>query len=739
MSKFAMVIESHGPKRVAFGPFEVNTATGELTKNGVRIRLAGQPLQVLQVLLSRPGEVVSSDELRRKLWGDGTFVDFEHGLHAAINKLRRALSDSADNARYIETVAGVGYRFIGPIAPEAPKKAPKKQTTLWLWLYCAVACLASFAIGRWSQRPPAAAKVDWKFTRLTSSAHLADSPALSPDGRLVAYSSDEDPSGGRDIYIKHVAGGAAIRLTFDGEGNTTPSFSPDGAKIVFRSNRNGGGVYEIPALGGAARLVAHHGLNPRYSPDGTRVAFWIGGEGLATAVPGGGAVWVVPVAGGEPERVAADLTAARYPIWSPDGKRLLMVGYASKKAYDLSALDWWLAPLSGQTAVKTGVYEAASRTGIVDSDPFGNVMLPGPIANAPIPYCWPAGNNVVFSTQKGDTQSIWEIALSTRTGKLEGDFRRLTVGAGSEAQLSCSSTNELAFAHLEEQTGFWALPMDLNRSVALGPPEPLVESPRWEEYPALSADGQHLAFTAYQFGNDNIWLRDLRNGEETRLASSPFRQRYPIMDAAGRLAYSSYENGRRFIYLVTPGGPPEKLCQDCLRATDWARDGKSLLTFGGNPYRIGILEIARRRQMPILQHPTHSLLYAHFSPDNLWISFTERMDTGRSRIMLAPLDGSNPVPENAWVQISEETDEDWANWSPDGHTLYFTSARDGHYCVWGQRIDSLSHRPVGDAFAVWHLHGHNIYRQRGWSVAAGKIVVALYEDKGNIWLMSRGT
>ena len=129
-----MPASSHLPLRVTFGPYEVNTATGEFTKRGIRIRLAGQPLDILLVLLARPGEVVSSQELRQKLWPDGTFVDFEHGLHAAINKLRRALDDSAENARYIETVPGSGYRFIGVLQNPELADSPQKTTLSSPWV-----------------------------------------------------------------------------------------------------------------------------------------------------------------------------------------------------------------------------------------------------------------------------------------------------------------------------------------------------------------------------------------------------------------------------------------------------------------------------------------------------------------------------------------------------------------------------------------------------------------------------
>jgi DNA-binding winged helix-turn-helix (wHTH) protein len=108
------------PTLLKFGPFELHSQSGELQKHGTRIRLSGQPLRILLLLLERPGEVVAREELRRQISGDGTFVDFEGGLNAAVNKLRRALNDSAEKPCYIETISGRGYRFIGVLDPAAP-------------------------------------------------------------------------------------------------------------------------------------------------------------------------------------------------------------------------------------------------------------------------------------------------------------------------------------------------------------------------------------------------------------------------------------------------------------------------------------------------------------------------------------------------------------------------------------------------------------------------------------------
>src|SRR6476620_6475998 len=103
--------------KLAFGPFEFDSSPGELRKHGHKIRLASQPCQILGALLERPGDPVSRGDLRSRLWPGATAGDFEHGLNAAVNKLRQALGDSADQPRYVETLPGLGYRFVAPVYP----------------------------------------------------------------------------------------------------------------------------------------------------------------------------------------------------------------------------------------------------------------------------------------------------------------------------------------------------------------------------------------------------------------------------------------------------------------------------------------------------------------------------------------------------------------------------------------------------------------------------------------------
>src|SRR5579863_8365707 len=112
-----MTTESHTgeAQRVQFGIFEADLKSLELRRSGVRVRLQSQPFKLLTTLLEHPGEVVSRETLQAELWGADTTVDFDHGLGIAVNKLREALSDSAENPRFVETLAKRGYRFIAPV------------------------------------------------------------------------------------------------------------------------------------------------------------------------------------------------------------------------------------------------------------------------------------------------------------------------------------------------------------------------------------------------------------------------------------------------------------------------------------------------------------------------------------------------------------------------------------------------------------------------------------------------
>jgi hypothetical protein len=198
--------------------------------------------------------MVTREELRQRLWPADTFVDFEHGLNAAVKRLRDALGDSADSPRFVETVPRRGYRFIAAIngtaeattQPQLSRLARKHGRTAAFATVAAVLALAALGYLIRPSRPESPPP-DRTLTRLTFVPGFQTEPSWSPDGRFVAYSSDQ--SGNFDIWIQPVAGGNAIQVTRDFANDWQPDWSPDGTRIVCRSEREGGGLYVVPALG----------------------------------------------------------------------------------------------------------------------------------------------------------------------------------------------------------------------------------------------------------------------------------------------------------------------------------------------------------------------------------------------------------------------------------------------------------------------------------------------------------
>jgi DNA-binding winged helix-turn-helix (wHTH) protein len=253
-----MAFQHQTPTRLAFGPFEVNVPAGQLLKGGIRIRLSGQPFQVLLTLLTHPGDVVTNEQLCQQIWKEGTFVDFEHGLHAAVNKLRRALGDSAESPRYIETVPGRGYRFIGamgrqplpisseagslgiPLPPRANGELPllrSKPGRRW-WIAAAVT-LPLVALGIWEASRVWQTVTDERVLRLQidppegsefTFGTQAAGISLSPDGKTAAYIATDL---GKAVLWVRPLDGATARALAGTEDAGSPFWSPDSKSVAF--------------------------------------------------------------------------------------------------------------------------------------------------------------------------------------------------------------------------------------------------------------------------------------------------------------------------------------------------------------------------------------------------------------------------------------------------------------------------------------------------------------------------
>ena len=174
------------PPTFRFGLFELNPQSGELRKDGMKIRIQGQPVEILILLLQRSGEVITREELQKRLWPSDTFVDFEQGLNNAMKRLRAALDDDSENPRFIETLPRRGYRFIGPVS------AAGQGTTVARWLRLRWPAAAAFVLvialvllSVWKSQPPAP-KITGT-TQLTSDGR-EKGPAIATDGLRIYFS-----------------------------------------------------------------------------------------------------------------------------------------------------------------------------------------------------------------------------------------------------------------------------------------------------------------------------------------------------------------------------------------------------------------------------------------------------------------------------------------------------------------------------------------------------------------------
>jgi DNA-binding winged helix-turn-helix (wHTH) protein len=276
----------HSRKLVRFGSYEVDLPAGELKKCGVKLKLSGQPFQVLAILLEQPGTIVTREEWQKRLWPD-TFVDVDHNLNTAINKIREVLGDSADSPRFVETLPRRGYRFVAQVESTGAAKTPdellyngvakpappsgRALRALMLMVVCALLAGAGFFINKRRQvsEPPR----QRTLTRVTFDDGLQIGATWSPDGRYLAFSSDR---GGKfDIWVQQVSGGDPIQVTKRPGHNWQPDWSPDGKYIAYRSEDGEGGLFVVPALGGEGleRKIVSFGYYPRWSPDSSQILF----------------------------------------------------------------------------------------------------------------------------------------------------------------------------------------------------------------------------------------------------------------------------------------------------------------------------------------------------------------------------------------------------------------------------------------------------------------------------------
>ena len=636
---------------------------------------------------------------------------------------------------------GFQLRLVRQPSAQTLIQQPSKMRLRYVTMAVAGLAFAGAAAAWWFARQPMPNPAPI-LTRLTSDSGLTTDPTLSPDGKWLAFASDRSGDGNLDIWLQQVGRGETIRLTTDPADDSEPDFSPDGTRIVFRSDRGGGGLYVVSTLGGAATKIADRGRRPRFSPDGSRIAYWVAGTDFPSAAAS--RIYTVAATGGAPRPIVPEFAASRFPVWSPDGKLILFLGDRDPNPIVAESWDWWVAPLDGGPAVRTGALAVLRKHGLPDVR--SPTKTPGRVL---VPSIWTTQNRLIFTADLADSRNIWDVGISPTDWRVTESPQRLTFGAGTEDLPSMTAGgNQIAFADVNANVDIWSLSLDHRDGTAVGEPQRLTESMAVEVQPAISADGQRLVYASTRAGNFDIWLKDVRTGEETAVTiSSTFESRPAISADGSEVAYNDWPGGPNpVVNVVSLGGRAgdaiaARVCDDCFLAWDWSPDKKILLYWSRDLRQIGALDVASREKVIILRHSELAVLRPQISPDGRWVAFEAILGSDRVQLFVAPFQGMYAISQDRWTAVTDgEVLNAVPRWSPNGDLLYFLSSRDGYLCLWHQRLDPETKRPIGEAKAVYHLHGarRSISSVPAslleTSVARDKIVFPMSERTGNIWM-----
>jgi Tol biopolymer transport system component/DNA-binding winged helix-turn-helix (wHTH) protein len=757
--------DSAPSRRVRFGPFELDPISGELVANGRRQSLPEQPLALLKALLARPGELVTREELQRQLWPGDTFVDFERGLNAAVKRLREALHDSADAPKFVETIPRRGYRLIVPVEqtmfprshlvtfPRAVEAAAEPSPShvwtrrvvlaaLGLGLVLAAGTLA-VNIVRSSSAPATPSSSGIRrhpLTRVTFGTGLDTDPAWSPDEQSIVYSSDR--TGVFNLWIQAVAGGDPRQLTHSPEPDTKPTWSPGGRNvIVYRSEREGGGLFAVPAEGGPEQRLTGFGSDPKWSPDGSRVLFEALEPGHA---PG---FYTVGLDGKAPQPVLEALRDADFALiawnWHPNGRAVTFLGQKDNA--------WVLvtAPLSGAGLVQT-------RLGEECHCPFWSAER-GVFAWAPSGHAVYVGCNHDFAID------AWKFAVDSNQVVVSGE--PVTNGTGQALPLTVAPrSGRLAFTDRAMHLSVWAFPFDPIVGRITGAGRRVTDPKDYVFISSLSKDGEALVYGAGMPGTDEVQFRitDIKSGE-TRTMPPPHSRSCPLWAPDRQhVAYVWERNRQGGVHCLAFSHPdgsdaaaittPEDFESGSafFQISDWSADGTELLgttdSGPGHPLAITAWPVAAgphaEMKARVLAKDSHYDLYqGHLSPDGRWVAFgANPTDEPRSNRIEVIRSDARAAPERDWTAITEAHEwTDKPRWSPDGKTLFFTK-REGLYLdLWGQRFDSKSGSPLGRPFRITYFDAPDrqlsLYLQAAEiGVSSHLLTLTMMERSGSIWV-----
>lgn len=657
-----------------FGDYRLDPMARVVSLRDRPIALAPKSFDLLRLMVERRGRVLERDELIRELWPD-TIVE-EANLTFQVSTLRKALGE--DGSKWIETVPKHGYRFMAPVrevhgavngnginpveAINTPsvtetvgvEKVPARRTG---WLIAivlgSVVVLAAFvalAATGWLRRAasnlPDVAPQRQATTAapLTSDRGWEGTPALSPDGSQVAFSSDGPKSDNLDIYLKLVGPGEPHRLTTDPGEDVSPAWSPDGRQIAFlrhasESEENHFAIYLIPALGGSERLLTNIDVTAFRSAPGTLLAWTPDGKWLAAAgrfAPDGPSeIWLLSTDSAERRRLT---TAGPGQIgdfgmaFSPTGRFLALLRYATRSVGDIYVL-----PLDDSYNASGPLVRLTEEKRLVG----------GPAWNA-------TGDRIIYSS--GGALGYRTLRMAPfDSARPELRVPPLPLPVGEHATTLSSAGGRLVYAREERDTNIWRLPLPRGRAGARPAPSLLIASTFDDHNPDFSADGTKVTFTSTRSGTEEIWVANADGSEAEQMTS---------------VGGANTSNSR------------------------WSPDGRSILF---NSRRSGssdlyLLDVATRATKRLTEDPADEY-EPRWSRDGRWI-YCVSTRTGRPEVWKLPASGGSAGGGPA-VQVTRQGGAA-AFESADGRWLYYAKDTRPTTSIWRVPVDGGEETKVLD-------------------------------------------
>lgn len=710
-----------------FGVFEVDLHAAELRRNGLKVKLQEQPFQILTLLLERPGEVVTREDLRNRLWPADTFVDFDHSLNAAVKRLRDALGDTAENPRFIGTVARRGYRFLAPVSTNGNGAAavgavgtefvrPGFRFRGW-WIFVAACAVILVLLGlKIGMSLSQGHGLQVRISRLTANPFddRVRAAAISRDGRYLAFS---DETG---FYLRQIDSGETHSLALPpGAKAGSISWFPDRAHLVVTLSTPdlASSLWEVSALGGNARRLIDGGMSPAVSPDGKEIVF-IAGQKIRQQV------WRMDADGAQPRKLVGepgDVFGAL--AWSPDGTRLAYTRGRFSYDYGVKGVIEVLE-LHGQPASHLPVH-------------VGSWMYAGLDG----PLTWAADGHLIYTRNEPPPRlqdsNLWSVAID-RKGQISGAATRLTSDAGTVFSVSTSEDGKrLAYLKGIPQPDVYVSRLGARGDIS--EPRRLTLDDR-QDFPFdWTPDNKDVLFVSDRTGVFCIYKQAINEMVPELLVGRKEPVLQPRLSPDGtQLLYVIYpdwaENGSSIPLMRVPlaGGTPQQILQDnwisnqqCARAPATTclysviREGE-ITVFSFDPYK------GKGEQVFQIKDELPQLYNWSLSPDGTTLAIAKgKWADEQPRIHLFPLHGG----DEKWLTVQGWPGIASLDWAADSKSLWAASI--------GEEENALLNIDLqGRARSVWRPKKLQV----GWAIPSrdGRYLALHVRSGGaNAWMLER--